>query len=476
MDIWEQSVAGLLSGYARREFSPTEVVDGLLARIDELDGSVGAFRQVLAGAGRARAARATAEIAAGEEVGPLCGIPVAIKELIDVEGAAGCYGSLVMRGRVGGADAEVVRRLRRAGAIVIGVTRSHEFGWGITTQHALLGGTRNPWGLDRVPGGSSGGSAAALAGGMVPLALGTDTGGSIRIPASFCGVVGLKPAFGRISRTGVVPLATSLDHVGLLARTVQDVARVLPLLVGYDPQDPATRLGPLPPMPQPTDTGDLGGLRVAVAPGLHFPRPAPDHEQVFVRVLAAAEASRARMVEADAGDPDRIREVFATIQMAEAYHTHSVLLATYPSQAAEYGPDVRRRLESAAGVTISDYLTARTEALRIRERFRAVFEAADVLIIPVAAGPPSLIASPDTVEHLGRPLPFRDLVMGYTVPQDLTGLPACVIPAGLDQAGLPVGVQITGPPDREDLPIRVGMVLERVLGVLGPPPDRRSTG
>lgn len=466
MELWRYGVNQLQLSYADRECSPAEVVEELLGRIARLDPALGAFRQVLDGSARTEASRLTEELAAGRSRGPLHGIPFAVKELIDVGGASGCCGSRVLAERISARDAEAVKRLRDAGGIVMGVTRSHEFGWGITTQHTELGSVRNPWDPSRVPGGSSGGSAVAVAAGMVPLALGTDAGGSIRIPSSCCGTVGLKPTFGRVSKRGVIALAPSLDHVGPIARDVADLAAAIGVLAGYDPADPATHRTPLAGFPV-AFTESLEGVRVGTVPGLHLVPLAPDHEAVFRRALAAGESAGAAVVEAAVEHPERIRPAFAAVQMAEAYHAHSVTLGTFPARASLYGADVRERLEMAAAVSIGDYLKARDESLLIRRRFEAVFEAADVFLTPVMAGSPSLVSDPERVVHRGEVLGFRDLVMPYTVPQNLTGLPVCVVPAGFDAGGVPIGVQVTAPAGREDLALRVGAVLHRSLGLAG---------
>lgn len=463
MGLWKLTVTDLTAGYRRRRHSPLEVVTELLNRIETLDPELGAFRQVLAESAMRDAALMTEELANGHSRGPLHGIPVAIKELFDVAGAIGCYGSQVFADRISTRDATAVERLRAAGAIVIGVTRSHEFGWGITTQHAHLGNTSNPWDTNRVPGGSSGGSAAALAAGLVPLALGTDTGGSVRIPAAFCGVVGLKPTFGTISRRGVVPLAASLDHVGPMARTVEDLTVALAALAGFDPEDPVTDHHPLPPLAG-LSGGELHGIRVGTAPSLHLTPLAPDYEALFTRALAVAAEAGEEIVEVPLPQAERIRPAFTAIQMAEAHHSHSVDLGTFPSHADDYGPDVRGRLRAGAEVEIRDYLEAQREAQLIRRRFDEAFEIADVILTPVSAGPPSTVSSPDETTHLGHVIPFRELVMDYTVPQDITGLPACAVPVGFDADDLPVGIQVTAPRHREDLALQVASVLHKQLG------------
>ena len=240
MELWQLSVTELTDAYKHGKVSPLEVIEMSLRRIERLDPAIGGFREVFHERAINEARERSDELARGEWAGPLHGIPVAIKELFDVEGAVGCYGSTILLDRIAPSDTAAVARWREAGAIVIGVTRSHEFGWGITTQHAELGSTLNPWNTDRVPGGSSGGSAAALAVGMVPLALGSDTGGSIRIPACFCGIAGIKPTYGRVAKRGAVSLAPSLDHPGPLARTVPDLAIGLAAMAGFDASDPST--------------------------------------------------------------------------------------------------------------------------------------------------------------------------------------------------------------------------------------------
>jgi aspartyl-tRNA(Asn)/glutamyl-tRNA(Gln) amidotransferase subunit A len=213
----------LLSGYDCGEFSPRDVVAELSARIQQVDSSIGAFTVLTLDVALRDADACTEELAHGIRRGSLHGVPIAIKELFDVKDARTTYGSMVMGERLAEHDAEAVRRLRDAGAIILGLTRSHEFGWGITTQHARMGSTRNPWAFNRVPGGSSGGSAAAVAAGMVPIALASDTGGSIHIPSAYCGVAGLTPTYGRVSKCGAVPVAPSLDP-GLISRDVGPLA------------------------------------------------------------------------------------------------------------------------------------------------------------------------------------------------------------------------------------------------------------
>lgn len=433
----------------------------LLGRIETIDPRVGAFRQVIAEEALTVARAQTEELANGQRRGPLHGVPVAVKELFDVAGTTGCYGSEIFMDRISEQDAVAVRRLRDAGAIVIGTTRSHEFGWGITNQNDRLGNTYNPWDTSRVPGGSSGGSAAAVALGMVPLALGSDTGGSIRIPACFCGVAGLKPTYGRVSKRGAIALAPSLDHPGPLARSVPDLALGLAAIAGHDPDDPTTFAAPPPNGAVPAA---LKGVRVGVSPDLHVTPLRPDHQLRFDAALGTISGAGGVVVESSMPGADAIRPTFASIQMAEAHHVHSVTLGTFPERADEYGADVRRRLEMASEVDVGDYISARQDALVVKRRFADIFEEVDVLLTPVTAGGPSTVERPDVSPHQDDPMPFRDLVMDYTVPQDLAGLPACAVVNGFDDDGMPVGIQFTAPERQEERVLAVAAGFAEALG------------
>lgn len=467
-ELWGLTIDELQASYRSAAASPVEVVEALSDRIESLDADIGAFTTLTLDRAIDEARVLTDELAGGSFRGPLHGVPVGIKELFDVGGAETTFGSTLLAGRIPTEDAEAVRRLREAGCIVMGLTRSHEFGWGITTQHSTRGSTRNPWALDRVPGGSSGGSAAALAMGFVPLALGSDTGGSIRIPATYCGVAGFKPTYGRVSKRGAVSLASSLDHPGPLARRVADLVPALEVLSGYDDADPTTMTPGLD-----TDGVENGltGLVVGVCPDLN-PRPLwPDHRRIFEEALALVEEAGAKVTEVRFEAAAGIRPAFDSIQMAEAHHYHSVVLGFYPARRDEYGRDVARRLELAAGVSLDAYLGARQAALEFRRTFARIFERVDVLLTPVTAGGPSNVSTPDVVIREDESTPFRDLVMGYTVPQDLAGLPVCAVPVGRDDDGVPVAVQFTAAHGRDTLALRGGIGVETAIPEgLGWPP------
>ena len=437
-----------------------------LALIDRHNGTVGAFVDVM----HDRAMSEANESAAVDpgSAGPLQGVPIGVKELFDVAGADGSYGSDVLAGRRGERDAAVVSALRRAGAIIVGTTRSHEFGWGITTQHPTRGSTANPWALDRVAGGSSGGSAAAVACGMVPLAIGSDTGGSIRLPAAFCGVLGLKTTFGRVSRAGGVPLAPSFDSPGFLARSVKLLAAAFYATASRDTADSATAQSPVP--------SDLVGpaaisrLRFAVPTGLS---PLPIEQaraDAMESLLDGLRRIGMQQIDVDVPNGSELFAAFAPIQMAEALDVHTNILHLYPDASARYGADVRSRLELAEHVSMQTYLAARRTQHAAIASFARAFQIADVLVSPVGPTAPSFRATPDVVSLAGDDMTLRDAMMPYTVPQNLAGLPSITVPVGLDDAGMPIGIQLTGAPWSEPMLLSLARSLEagRVLSVATP--------
>jgi aspartyl-tRNA(Asn)/glutamyl-tRNA(Gln) amidotransferase subunit A len=427
-EVSELSAQQLLDAYRADTLSPVEVVDALLARIAAHDAELGSFNTVCADRARQEAGAAERACRTGAPMGALAGVPFAVKDLFDSAEVRTTYGSPMFASHVPREDAAAVRRVREAGAIMLGKTQTHEFAWGITSVNELMGTSHNPWRLERMSGGSSGGSAVALAAGFVPLAIGSDTGGSIRVPSGFCGTVGLKPTYGRISTAGVWPLAPSLDHAGAMARTPADAA----LLLGA--MDVPGRA--------PDAHAGLRGVTVGVCPNLHPVSLAPDVQAAFDAAVASVAELGAEVVELSLAGVETIHPAFGVIQRAEALHSHSSA-GLWPGRRDEYGTDVRGRLESAERVTLPDYLAATATRERMRTATAALFERADVLLTPVAAGSPLPIGE-ERVMHGGSEIEFRDLVMPYTVPQDLLGLPTCTVRAGFDELGIPVGVQFTG--------------------------------
>lgn len=473
-------IADLGSQLRDRTTTPQQLVASCLARIEAIDGDVGAFTW-LDPTAMDQADALGRELEAGRSRGPLHGIPIGIKELFDVAGAPTTYGSLLLPGVPAQLDAELVRRLREYGAVIIGTTRSHEFGWGITTQHASRGSTRNPWDLDRVPGGSSGGSAAAVAAGMIPLAVGSDTGGSIRIPSAFCGVAGIKPSYGRISKAGAVSLAPSFDTPGFIAPRVRDLIDALLAASGVDPHDPATVIAELDPFPREDvermndaarEPRSLAGIRVGYSPQLLELTSTTDRVGDFHAALTAAGELGAELVELALPPAGDFRRAFAVIQMADAVTVHRDVLATYPTRAQDYGMDIRGRLEAASDVDVSGLLGAVAQARRLHAALLSGLQGVDVLLSPISTVPPPLCSDPDNVQIDGSSIPLREAVMGLTTPQNLTGLPTVAFPFGLSTDGLPVGIQATAAKGGELMALRVAAQLE----VLPVPPIRPDEG
>ena len=448
-------VRQLLDALDAGRLDPVAVTEDCLRRIDTLDGRIRAFTWVDADGARATARERARQLDDGVRVGPLHGVPIAVKELIDVATAPAEYGSQARLGARAAADATVVTRLREAGAVIIGTTRSHEFGWGITTQHPVRGGTRNPVALDRVPGGSSGGAAAAVATGMVPACLATDTGGSIRIPSAFCGVAGVKPTFGSVPRAGVVPLAPSLDTIGVIARRVTDL---WPVLAAMGHQDPGA--GSLPDLRYPLG---LTGVTIGIAPRLVSGPSDGLRSACYDEALDVCARLGAELTEVDTPAAQDIRAVFTVIQGFEAVRTHTQDLALYPQRRHSYGEDVAARLDAASSITEHDYVTAREEGERLRARLVTACRAVDALLTPVSLVAPPLLDSPDTVHVKGRPVATRDAVMGFTVPQNLAGLPAVAFPGPVAADGLPFGLQLTAAPGRERAVLAIAEPLERSM-------------
>jgi aspartyl-tRNA(Asn)/glutamyl-tRNA(Gln) amidotransferase subunit A len=440
------SACALLEKFRRRTLSPVEVLQGCAGRIEEI-APLNAFAATGMEAAMRDARAAERRYASGSAL-PLDGLPVAVKDLIDTGAMPTAYGSAIYRDHLPDADAEVVRRVREAGGLTVGKTRTHEFGWGITCENPHYGPTRNPWDPARVSGGSSGGSAVAVATGAVPLAIGTDTGGSIRIPAAFCGVAGHKPTYGSVPVRGAFRLAPSLDHVGCLARTPDDVALLWAVL--------AREGAPAPPRPEarPTDVPPRIGLCAdggLVAPG-------PEVVEALERAAAALEGLGAEIEQVALPDAERVRGSFATIQMAEALSVHR-RAGIFPDREREYGADVAARLRAAADVEMPAYAEAQSVRGETRERISDLLAEVDYLLTPVSAGPPKPIGGGGEVAGTA----FRDLVMGFTVPQNLTGLPGLALPAGSDGGGLPVGIQLTAAAGRDDQLLALGQRLQEAL-------------
>jgi aspartyl-tRNA(Asn)/glutamyl-tRNA(Gln) amidotransferase subunit A len=444
---------------ATKAVSPVEVVRAHLDRIAALDGSLRAFITVCGDAALETAKAAEGRLMAGGALGPLHGVPYALKDLYDTAGVRTTGGSRIFADRVPTSDATVVRRLAEAGAILLGKLNMVEFAYGPEGLNPHYGHARNPWdaAAHRMAGGSSSGSGVAVATGLAPGALGSDTGGSIRIPASLCGITGLKPTYGRVSRAGVLPLAWSMDHVGPMTRTVADSALMLGVLAGYDPADASTSVLPVPDYLAAL-TGKIHGLRVGVL-GPYFLAGATPAVRAAVEAAAQTLAAAGAIV--DEVKLERVSLAAAgslAVVAAEALAYHAELLRT---RAAEYDPEVARRLRLSAFVGGVHYVRAQQVRALVREEVDAALAHRDVLLAPATP-----IVAPTLDERqvaLGdSPSDVRAALLRFTRPFNFSGHPACAVPCGFTEGGLPIGMQLVGRPFDEATVLRAADAFQRL--------------
>ncbi len=414
------------------EASAVQVMEAVLGRIQALEPELNAYITVVAEHALADARRCDVELAAGRDRGPLHGIPLGVKDLYDTAGVRSTAGSRILGERVPQEDAVAVARLRAAGAVLVGKTNLNEFACGVTTTNAHYGDTRNPWDVSRSPGGSSGGSAAALAAGLCTLALGTDTGGSIRIPAALCGVVGLKPAYGRVSCRGIMPLSWEQDHAGPMARTVWDVAAMLAAMAGWDPADPGSRNAPVPDYVSGLD-GGLQGLRVGVDRDYAGRGTGAEVWSAFAAALEVLAGLGAQVVDVHVPGLEEGRAAGLVIWGAEAAAVHAEWLRTRPE---DYDPQVRSRLEE--GLALAGTEVARAQRLRrlLHRDLRLLFESVDLLVTPTCALEAPL--------RDGAEVEVLPALTRFSRVFNLVGLPAVSVPCGFTAAGLPLGLQLVG--------------------------------
>ena len=440
-------------GVADGDVSPMELTAACLERIAALDAEVNAFITVTADEAVYDAREAELELARGESRGPLMGVPIALKDLFDTAGVRTTAGSKFFSERVPDRDAAVVQKLRDAGGVILGKLNMHEWALGVTNDNPHYGACHNPWALDRITGGSSGGSAAALAAGMCFGTLGSDTGGSIRIPAALCGVVGLKPTYGRISTRGVVPLSWSLDHVGPMARHVSDVALLLDIIAGRDATDPGSADVPTDAYVAGIDDG-IAGWRIGVVADEWLGDVEPDVRTAFrtaVDVLTSAGAWIDELAAPDLPDAARLNGLMTTADAA-AFHRERMELAP-----DDFGADVLTRLRRGAAYGAADYADARRRQTILRRTFSSWFVEhggeLDAVVLPTTPSAAPRIAGLEAVATAA-------MLTRLTAPFNFTGLPALSVPCGVTSDGLPVGLQIVGAPWAERRVLRVGRAYE----------------
>jgi aspartyl-tRNA(Asn)/glutamyl-tRNA(Gln) amidotransferase subunit A len=444
------TISELSQRLRRRKVSPVEITQDCLGRIERLNPALNAFITFMGESALAEARRAESEILRGEWRGPLHGVPVALKDLIDTAGVRTTAASALYKDRVPDRDAEVVRRLRQAGAVVVGKNNLHEFAYGGSSLVSHFADVHNPWDLGRIAGGSSGGSAAAVVAGLAYAAIGTDTAGSIREPAALCGCVGLKPTYGRVSSRGVIPLSPSLDHVGPLAATVSDAAIVLQAIAGYDAADITTADIPVADYVSALREG-AKSLRVGVPRAYFF----DDLDSEVASAMEHALRGIATLV-AEIKDVQLDVPTDRTLQAAESYAYHAENVAKTPEL---YQPETVRRILSGEKISAAEYIQRRRELDEARRSIGQIFTDVDVLVTPTMPIPAPAIAELKSDPDALRPAELK--LLRNTRPFNVWGLPAISVPCGFTQSGLPIGLQIAGPHWREDLVLQLAHAYEQ---------------
>jgi aspartyl-tRNA(Asn)/glutamyl-tRNA(Gln) amidotransferase subunit A len=420
-----------------RKVSPVELTDACLAQIDRLEPRLNAFITV-----SADVAREAAETSSDETSdGPLDGVPVAIKDLFDFAGVRMTAGSRILGENVANEDSEAVSRLKASGATVLGKLNLHEFAFGATGVNPHYDPARNPWNTERITGGSSSGSGSAVAAGECFAALGTDTGGSIRIPASLCGIVGLKPTYGRVSKRGVFPLSWSLDHVGPMTRTVEDAAILLGVLAGRDPQDPSSAAHSVPNYTASLSAG-VRGLRIGVPRRFFFDNVDPEVESAVRSATRLLEQLGAAVSEIDPPHIDEIPGALTAIMLPEALAVHQRWMNERPD---DYGDDVRYRLELGSTYLAVHYVQAqRLREIAVRAWQEDVFSKVDLIATPTTPITAPLIEHAGGSTYAGGALQVTFSLIRFTNPFNFLGVPAISVPCGFTGNGLPIGIQLAG--------------------------------
>ena len=457
---------------ASREISCLEVVDATIERIEKLNPKLNAFITVLGESARREAKHADSLIKQGKYLGPLHGIPISLKDLIYIKGVRSTSGSKILADFVPDYDSTVTRKLRKAGAILVGTNNTHEFACGITNINPHYGPSKNPWDIARMSGGSSGGSAVAVSSGMSLASIGTDTSGSIRVPSSLCGVFGLKPTYGRVSKYGVMPLAPSIDHVGPLARSAWDIGALLQVIAGYDRRDPSSAKVPVSDYLKELSSfsktrnnnndHDQSGakFKVGIPKQFFFDIIEPKVMEIFRAFVDRLHGCGITTVSnVDVDRTDKIFETWRPIRLAEATSIHNEWVAS--SRRQEYGEDVRRMLEMGQEITAVHYINALHKwRQEIKDAFLKAMSGYDALLVPT-----TIISAPfldqKEVNIEGKIMEVYSCLSKLTTVFDITGLPALNIPAGLVDSKLPVGVQLVGRPFDEARILKIAYTYEQ---------------
>jgi aspartyl-tRNA(Asn)/glutamyl-tRNA(Gln) amidotransferase subunit A len=473
LDTTNLTIKHLSKLIASREISCLEVVDAAIERIQRLNPKLNAFITILDEPAKREAKHADLLIKQGKYLGSLHGIPISLKDLIYVKGVRSTSGSKILADFVPDYDSTITRKLRKAGAIIVGTNNLHEFASGITGINPHYGPSKNPWDINRMSGGSSGGSAVAVSSGMSLASIGTDTSGSIRVPASLCGIFGLKPTYGRVSKYGVMPLAPSIDHVGPLARSAWDIAALLQVIAGYDKMDPSSAKVPIPDYLKEISSSSSSSssetrknndgyistnFKIGIPKQFFFDMIEPKVMEVFREFVDRLDGCGITTISnVDVDGTDKILETWRPIRLAEATSIHNEWIV---SRHQEYGEDVIRMLQKGQEVAAVHYINALHKwRQEIRDAFLKAMSEYDALLVPTA-----IISAPfldqKEVNIEGKTIEVYSCLSKLTTVFDITGLPALNIPAGLVDSKLPVGVQLVGRPFDESRILKIAYTCE----------------
>lgn len=467
-DINNLTIKHLSELIASREISCLELLDATIERIEKLNPKLNAFITILDQSAKKEARHADSLIKQGKYLGPLHGIPISLKDLIYIKGVRSTSGSKILADFVPDYDSTVTRKLRKAGAIIVGTNNLHEFASGITGINPHYGPSRNPWDINRMSGGSSGGSAVAVSSGMSLASIGTDTSGSIRVPSSLCGIFGLKPTYGRVSKHGVMPLAPSIDHVGPLARSAWDISALLQVMAGYDKMDPSSAKVPVPDYLKELSSSKTRNnnndhddsskkFKVGIPKQFFFDMIEPKVMEIFRAFVDRFHSCGITISNVDVDGTDKIFETWRPIRLAEATSIHNEWII---SRSQEYGEDVRRMLEMGLEITAVKYINALHKwRQEIKDAFLKAMSEYDALLVPTTIIPAPFLDQKE-VNIEGKTIEVYSCLSKLTTVFDITGLPALNIPAGLVDSKLPVGVQLVGRPFDESRILKIAYTCE----------------
>ncbi|WP_194841239.1 amidase [Salinibacillus xinjiangensis] len=443
------------------EISPVDIVTALINRIDTVDSKLNSYITVNREGALATAKEREKEVLEGKYRGPLHGIPIGLKDLINTKGLKTTCGSSIFENHIPDENAELVNRLEEAGAIIIGKNNTHQFAYGPTGDRSHVGPVRNPYNIKKMTGGSSSGSAASVAACLNYGTIGTDTGGSVRIPASFCGVVGMKPTYGRVSKRGIYPLSWTLDHAGPLTRSIMDNALVLNAISGYDPLDPDSKE---------TDQEDFSryiglgieGKVIGIPKSYYYENLDPEIEQSIYQAIDCFKRLGASIVEVDIPSMEEISEAQKVILKSEAYAVHENNLKEFPEL---WDEEVKERLLTGLNVSGSDFAKALRVQKIAKQEFANVLDSVDVLLTPTMSILPPDVNARFLSDDYDDSQHIRWQILKLTAPTDLNGFPSLTLPSGFSKEGLPIGVQLIGMEFEEAKLYQFGYAIEQELSL-----------